>query len=248
MENRLQAVHARIAKAITVAGRDPTEITLVAVSKTQSAAAIRMAWAAGQRHFGENYVQEAIAKMAELTDLDIVWHFIGPIQSNKTRLIATHFDWVHSIERLAVAERLSSQRPVDRGPINACIQVNVSGEASKSGCEPSMAPGLVTAACALPGLRVRGLMTVPEPGLKPDHQREQLEALRSLQRAINPAGLALDTLSMGMSDDLEAAIAAGSTMVRIGTAIFGQRTHAGTIGADSASSAPILTVSPDGPS
>ena len=241
MENRLQAVRDRIVKAATHAGRSPTAIRLVAVSKTQPAAAVRAAWNEGQRDFGENYVQEAIAKMSELADLDITWHFIGPIQSNKTRLIASHFDWVHSIDRLSVAERLSAQRPAGRPPIDACIQVNVSGEASKSGCTPAEASALVAAASRLPGLRVRGLMTVPEPDLPAAQQREQLEALRALQHAINGDGHPLDTLSMGMSADLDAAIAAGSTIVRIGTAIFGAR----TVSPDRASSAPTLTPSPD---
>jgi hypothetical protein len=244
MENRLQAVRDQIVNAAALAGRSPTEIALVAVSKTQPASAVRAAWQAGQRDFGENYVQEAIAKMGELADLDITWHFIGPIQSNKTRLIANHFDWVHSIDRLSIAERLSAQRPSGRPPINACIQVNVSGESSKSGCEPAEAGALVAAAARLPGLRIRGLMTVPEPGLPAARQREQLEALRSLQQSISAGEHRLDTLSMGMSADLEAAIAAGSTMVRIGTAIFGAR----TISADRASSAPTLTPSPDTPS
>jgi pyridoxal phosphate enzyme (YggS family) len=221
---RLQSVHSRIRAAALAAGRDPQSVRLLAVSKTQAAAAIREAFDAGQRDFGENYVQEAIGKQAELAELPIHWHFIGPIQSNKTRLIASHFDWVHSIDRLSVAERLSAQRPAGKPPLQACIQVNVSGEASKSGCDPAEAAALVRAAARLPGLAVRGLMTIPEPTDDPDRQRAQLESLRTLaQDIVAQGGPALDTLSMGMSDDLEAAIGAGSTMVRIGTAIFGPR-------------------------
>lgn len=219
----LQGVKSRIARAAAASGRDPCEIVLVAVSKTFPAAAIRAAFAAGQRDFGENYAQEAITKMTSLADLPVVWHFIGPIQSNKTRLIAERFDWVHSIDRLKVAERLSAQRPAGRPPLEVCIQVNTSGEASKSGCTTADAPSLAHAVAKLPRLRLRGLMSVPEPSADAVVQRERFEALAALRARLASEGLALDTLSMGMSADMEEAIAAGATMVRVGTAIFGAR-------------------------
>ncbi len=228
-ENRLQAVTGRIARAAAMAGRNAQEITLIAVSKTQPADAVRALAAAGIRQFGENYVQEALEKIQALDEPDIIWHFIGPIQSNKTRAIATHFDWVHSVDRLAIAERLSNQRPNDRPALQICLQVNMSGEASKSGCEPTSAPALVAAIARLPRLQLRGLMTVPAPQSAPALQRGPFDRLRELAHAISRTGTMLDTLSMGMSDDLEAAIAAGSTMIRIGTALFGARvpaTHA----------------------
>lgn len=178
----------------------------------------------GQRDFGENYVQEALAKMDELGARGIVWHFIGPIQSNKTRAIAERFDWVHSIDRLKIAERLAAQRPASMKPLQACIQVNVSGEASKSGCAPDEAPELVRAVARLPGITLRGLMAVPEPTDDTALQTARFEGLRRMLEALRAEGIALDTLSMGMTHDLEQAIAAGATMVRIGTAIFGERT------------------------
>jgi len=195
----------------------------VAVTKTFGAGAIRAAFAAGQRDFGESYAQEAVEKMKALADLPAVWHFIGPIQSNKTRPIAEGFDWVHSIDRLKIAERLSAQRPAGRPPLEACIEVNVSGEASKAGTPPEAASALAAAVARLPHLRLRGLMAIPEPTPDAALQRRRFERLRELREALNREGLALDTLSMGMSDDFEAAIAAGSTMVRVGTAIFGPR-------------------------
>jgi pyridoxal phosphate enzyme (YggS family) len=228
IEKRLQAVKSRIATACAAAGRDPRDIVLVAVSKTFPAADVRAARAAGQREFGENQAQEAIAKIRALADLDLAWHFIGPVQSNKTRPIAECFAWVHSIDRLKIAERLSAQRPEGMPPLQACIQVNVSGEATKSGVAPGDAAALARAVAALPRLRLRGLMTIPEPTAEVALQRRRFEALRELKDRLVADGLALDTLSMGMSDDLEAAIAAGSTIVRVGSAIFGARPPAAT--------------------
>ncbi|MDR6233736.1 YggS family pyridoxal phosphate-dependent enzyme [Pseudomonas oryzihabitans] len=212
----------RIAAASRTAGRDPATVGLLAVSKTKPAAALREAAAAGLRDFGENYLQEALDKQATLADLPLVWHFIGPIQSNKTRAIASHFDWVHSVDRLKIAQRLAEQRPAERGPLNICLQVNVSGEASKSGCHPDELPALATAVSQLPNLRLRGLMAIPEPTDDPASQRAAFARLRTLSEALN---LDLDTLSMGMSQDLEAAIAEGATWVRIGTALFGARDY-----------------------
>ena len=196
---------------------------LLAVSKTWTAASIREAVAAGQHAFGENYVQEAIDKAAELKDLGLEWHFIGPLQGNKTRLVAENFAWVHSVDRLKIAQRLASQRPPDRSPLQVCIQVNISGEASKSGCTPDDLSAVARAVAALPGLRLRGLMAIPEPSDDNRLQRSRFALLRNLRDQINAEGLRLDTLSMGMSHDLEAAVLEGATLVRIGTAIFGER-------------------------
>jgi pyridoxal phosphate enzyme (YggS family) len=226
IEKRLQAVKSRIAAACAGAGRDPRDIVLVAVGKTFPADDIRAAHAAGQRDFGENQVQEAVAKMDALADLGLVWHFIGPVQSNKTRALAGRFDWVHSIDRLKIAERLSAQRPATLPPLQVCVQVNVSGEASKSGVPPLEASALAHAVARLPRLRLRGLMTIPEPTTDMALARRRFETVRDLQAGLVRGGLALDTLSMGMSDDLEAAIAAGATMVRVGSAIFGPRVKA----------------------
>ena len=225
---KLQAVTAQIVAAARNAGRDPSEIALLAVSKTISADALREAYAAGQRAFGENYLQEALDKIAALADSapGIEWHFIGPIQSNKTRPIAENFAWVHSVDRLKIAQRLSEQRPAHLPPLNICIQVNVSGEASKSGCAPQDLSALAHAMAVLPGLRLRGLMAIPEPASSEAEQRRPLRQLRELAEQLRAEGLALDTLSMGMSADLAAAIAEGATMVRIGTAIFGERQYA----------------------
>jgi pyridoxal phosphate enzyme (YggS family) len=228
IENHLQAVKSRIAAACRRAARDPRDIVLVAVSKSFPATAIAAAHAAGQRDFGENHVQEALAKLAALGGRDLVWHFIGPLQSNKTRPVAERFDWVHSIDRLKVAERLAAQRPARLPPLQVCVQVNVSGEASKSGVAPGEASALAHAVAGLPGLRLRGLMTIPEPTPDTALRRQRFETLRTLKEQLVREGLALDTLSMGMSDDLEAAIAAGATMVRVGTAIFGPRQSGGT--------------------
>lgn len=222
----LQAVHARIEAAARAAGRNPKDISLLAVSKTWPAGHVRDAAAAGQRAFGENYVQESVAKIAELAALGLEWHFIGPLQSNKTRPVAEHFDWVHSVERMKIAERLSEQRPAGVPPLNVCLQVNVSGEASKSGCAPEEAVALANAIAALPKLRLRGLMCIPEPVEDVEAQRRPFRQLRELYDQLRGDGLPLDTLSMGMSHDIEAAIAEGATMVRVGTAIFGERSKA----------------------
>ena len=220
----LREVQARLASATTAAGRAVDAVTLVVVGKTFPAAALRAAAACGQRHFGENYVQEALAKQSELADLDLVWHFIGPVQSNKTRDIAEHFDWVHGIEREKIARRLSEQRPDRLSPLNVCIQVNVSGEASKSGVAPGEVAALADLVSGLPRLKLRGLMAIPEPG-GDAHARFRL--LRELLHGLNARGLALDTLSMGMSGDFETAIAEGATIVRVGSAIFGKRNYDG---------------------
>ncbi|WP_044269552.1 YggS family pyridoxal phosphate-dependent enzyme [Pseudomonas fluorescens] len=215
-------VSQRIRAAADAVQRDASSIHLLAVSKTKPAQAVREAYAAGLRDFGENYLQEALGKQADLTDLPLSWHFIGPIQSNKTRAIAEHFAWVHSVERLKIAQRLSEQRPADLPPLNICIQVNVSGEASKSGCTPADLPALATAISALPRLKLRGLMAIPEPTEDRAEQDAAFATVRDLQASLN---LALDTLSMGMSHDLESAIAQGATWVRIGTALFGARDY-----------------------
>jgi pyridoxal phosphate enzyme (YggS family) len=212
----------RIHNAAQASRRDPASVGLLAVSKTKPASDLREAYAAGLRDFGENYLQEALGKQTELSDLPLIWHFIGPIQSNKTRAIAENFAWVHSVDRLKIAQRLSEQRPADLPPLNICIQVNVSGEASKSGCTPEDLPALAQAISALPNLRLRGLMAIPEPTEDSDEQNVAFAAVRTLQDQLN---LPLDTLSMGMSHDLEAAIAQGATWVRIGTALFGARNY-----------------------
>ncbi len=219
----LQAVHERIARAAQAAGRPAFDITLLAVGKTFPAEEIAAACAAGQRAFGENYVQEAVTKITQLSDLPITWHFIGPIQSNKTRVIAEHFAWVHGIEREKIAVRLNEARPANLPPLNVCIQINVSGEGSKSGIMPGEELALARAITALPRLRLRGLMAIPEPTPDAGLQRRRFALLRGIKDKLVAAGIPLDTLSMGMSDDLEAAIAEGATMVRVGTAIFGQR-------------------------
>lgn len=223
----LQAVRQRIRRAAAASGRAGESVGLVAVSKTFPAAAVRSAFSAGQRAFGENYLQEALEKMRALADLEIEWHFIGPIQSNKTGAIARRFDWVHGVDREPIARRLSDARPPERGPLQVCVQVNVSGEPSKSGAAPDAAAELARRVAALPRLRLRGLMAIPRPGVGPDETRAQFRRLRQLQEALRGEGLALDTLSMGMSDDLELAIAEGATLVRVGTAIFGPRAAAG---------------------
>lgn len=200
-------------------------MTLLAVSKTFPAVTIREAVAAGQHRFGENYVQEALEKMVELADLreQIEWHMIGPIQSNKTRAVAEHFDWVHTVDRLKIAQRLSDQRPEGLPPLQVCIQVNTSGEDSKSGVAPEEALALARAVAALPRLQLRGVMALPAPTADPAEQNRQLAAVRAVYEHLRDQGLPLDTLSMGMSADLEAAVAQGSTLVRVGTALFGQR-------------------------
>lgn len=220
--DNLSTLAERIRSAAQAAGRAPEQVRLLAVSKTKPAAAIREVYAAGVRDVGENYLQEALAKQLELTDLPLTWHFIGPIQSNKTRAIAEHFDWVHSVDRLKIAQRLSEQRPAGLPALNVCVQVNVSGEASKSGCNPDELPALAQAIAALPNLKLRGLMAIPEPTDDPTAQAAAFARVRQLQASLN---LGLDTLSMGMSHDLEAAIAQGATWVRIGTALFGARDY-----------------------
>ena len=220
--DNIAEVEARIRAAALAVQRDVTSIHLLAVSKTKPAGALREAHAAGIRDFGENYLQEARAKQVELADLPLSWHFIGPIQSNKTRDIAEHFSWVHSVDRLKIAQRLSEQRPADLEPLNICIQVNVSGEASKSGCTPQDLPALAAAINGLPRLKLRGLMAIPEPTEDRAEQDAAFATVRDLQQSLN---LGLDTLSMGMSHDLESAIAQGATWVRIGTALFGARDY-----------------------
>ena len=227
IENNLQEVKRRISGAALAAGRPPAAVRLLAVSKTFGADVVRQAHAAGQRAFGENYVQEALEKIQALADLrpGIEWHLIGPLQSNKTRAAAEAFDWVHSVDRLKVAQRLPEQRPAWLPPLQLCLQVNISGEASKSGVLPAEAGALALTVAALPRERVvlRGLMAIPEPAGDFDEQRAPHRALRELLAAVNARGLALDTLSMGMSADLEAAVAEGATILRVGTAIFGGR-------------------------
>jgi pyridoxal phosphate enzyme (YggS family) len=223
-ENRWQAVKARIAAAARAAGREPASVRLLAVSKTFPPAAIRSLHALGQTAFGENYLQEAVAKMDALADLgDVEWHLIGPLQGNKARPAAERFAWVHTVDRQKIARRLSDSRPASLPPLNVCVQVNASGEATKSGVAPSEALVLASAVARLPRLALRGVMGIPEPTDDVDRQRAQFRTLRACFDALRAAGLAVDTLSMGMSADLEAAIAEGATLVRVGTAIFGPR-------------------------
>jgi len=223
--SNIQQVRARIAKACDDAKRPVQSVTLLCVSKTFGPDAVREAHAAGERCFGENYVQEGLDKIAALADLRhaIEWHLIGPLQSNKTRTVAEQFDWVHSVDRLKVAQRLSDQRPAWLPPLQVCLQVNISGEASKSGLAPAEVLAVAQAVAALPHLRLRGLMAIPEPEGDRAVQRVPHRALRELFEKLRAAGLELDTLSMGMSADLEAAILEGATLVRVGSAIFGQR-------------------------
>ncbi|MBW5415596.1 YggS family pyridoxal phosphate-dependent enzyme [Pseudomonas sp. MAG002Y] len=221
----IATVRTRIQAAAQACGRDPETVGLLAVSKTKPASDLREAYNCGLQHFGENYLQEAIQKQEMLKDLPLIWHFIGPIQSNKTRSVASHFDWVHSVDRLKIAQRLSEQRPENMLPLNICLQVNISGEASKSGCLPEELPELARAVAQLPNLVLRGLMAIPEAATEPEAQHAAFSSLRKLSEALN---LNLDTLSMGMSHDLEAAIAEGATWVRIGTALFGARHYSAT--------------------
>jgi len=227
--DNLSVTKTRIAAACSAAGRPADAVRLLAVTKTQPAAVVRAAAEAGQRAFGENYVQEALAKIEALADWRdrLEWHLIGPLQSNKTRPVAEAFDWVQSVDRLKIAERLSEQRPPRLPPLQVCLQVNISGEASKSGVLPADVPALARAVAALPRLTLRGLMAIPEPAEDPAAQRAPHRALRELLDALNAEGLGLDTLSMGMSADLEAAVAEGATLVRVGTALFGARTRPG---------------------
>ena len=222
----IQQVRERMARACALAHRPVESVTLLTVSKTYGAEAVREAVAAGERRFGENYVQEGIDKIGALIDLrsDLEWHLIGPLQSNKTRVVASQFDWVHTVDRLKIAERLSAQRPPELPPLQVCLQVNTSGEANKSGIDPAELAPLARAVAVLPGLRLRGLMAIPEPTEDPAAQRRAHRALRDLFDRLRADGLELDTLSMGMTADLEAAILEGATIVRVGTAIFGART------------------------
>jgi pyridoxal phosphate enzyme (YggS family) len=225
--HNLQAVDALIVAAAAAAERPRAAIALLAVSKTFPAEAVLEAIGAGQRTFGENYLQEALDKIAAVSaaqpGVAVEWHFIGPIQSNKTRPIASHFDWVHTVDRLKIAQRLAEQRPDGLAPLNICLQVNISGEASKSGVTPEELPALAQAVAQLPNLRLRGLMAIPEPEADASKQRAAFARVRALYEQLRADGLALDTLSMGMSGDMAAAIAEGATIVRIGTAIFGAR-------------------------
>jgi pyridoxal phosphate enzyme (YggS family) len=228
LSDRLTLVQARIAAACRSAGRPADAVALLAVSKTFGAERVLALAAHGQRRFGENYLQEALEKISgcatQRPDLPLEWHFIGPIQSNKTRPIAEHFDWVHSVDREKIARRLAEQRPAARGPLQVCLQVNIDAEASKSGCAPEEVPALARAIASMPGLRLRGLMTIPQPQTEAARLREPFARLRALFDRLREEGLPLDTLSMGMSDDLEAAIEEGSTLVRVGSALFGRRT------------------------
>jgi pyridoxal phosphate enzyme (YggS family) len=224
--DNLQTVRSRIAAACAQAQRPVTDVTLLAVSKTFGPQAVREAHAAGQTAFGENYIQEAVDKMALLAGLPLQWHCIGPIQSNKTRLVAAHFDWAHTVDRLKIAQRLSEQRPAALPPLSVCIQVNIDGGATKAGVAPQDTLALARDVASLPRIRLRGLMTIPEPAADFAAQKAVHLRARALFDELRAAGLALDTLSMGMTADLEAAVAAGSTMVRVGTAIFGGRPSA----------------------
>lgn len=221
----IQQVRARIAAACERAGRDVESVTLLCVSKTFGTDHVRAAFEAGERRFGENYVQEGLEKIASLPDLRaaIEWHLIGPLQSNKTRVVAEQFDWVHSVDRLKIAQRLSDQRPAELAPLNVLLQVNISGEPTKSGLAPSEVEEVARQVATLPRLALRGLMAIPEPAGDESRQRIPHRALRELWLRLRRAGLEVDTLSMGMSADLEAAILEGATMVRVGTAIFGSR-------------------------
>lgn len=222
ISNRLQDILATI-QSIKAATQAPQAISLLAVSKAHSSQAIREVYTAGQHAFGENYVQEALEKQCELEDLEITWHFIGPIQSNKTQLIAQHFSWVHSIDRLKIAQRLNDARPTDSAPLQVCIQVNISNEVTKGGVKPEELASLATAISALPRLKLRGLMAIPAPTPDPEQQRTQFKQVRQCYDALKAKGFPLDTLSMGMSDDYPIAIEQGATIVRIGSALFGSR-------------------------
>ncbi|WP_018153175.1 YggS family pyridoxal phosphate-dependent enzyme [Leeia oryzae] len=227
IRDALQGVRNHIISVAEACGRNPAEIQLLAVSKTFPADAIRDAWAAGQRAFGENYVQELASKCETLQDLPVEWHFIGPLQSNKTRIIAEHAHWIHSVDRLKIAERLSAQRPDNMPPLNVCLQVNISQEDSKSGVNVADVAPLAHAIARLPKLTLRGLMCIPAPCNDLAQQRAPFAALKQLLQQLQSEGLAVDTLSMGMSSDMPAAIQEGATIVRVGTAIFGARHYPG---------------------
>jgi len=223
IETNLELIRTRIAQACQKAGRAQSEVLLLAVSKTFPPKAVAQAAACGQRDFGENYIQEGVDKIAALAHLGLTWHCIGPLQSNKTRPVAEHFDWVHSVDRLKIAQRLSEQRPSTRPPLNVCIQVNIDGGPTKAGVAPEDALALAQTVAALPGLHLRGIMTIPEPTLDFSATLEVHQRAKALFDQLRAGGLPLDTLSMGMSADLEAAVQAGSTLVRVGSAIFGGR-------------------------
>ena len=227
LQENLHLVRQRIARQCAASGRDPRSVQLLAVSKTFALSAVLEAHQAGQQHFGENYIQEGVEKISACRARpdcgDLVWHCIGPIQSNKTRLVATHFDWVHTVDRLKIAQRLSEQRPPDMPPLQICIQVNIDGGVNKAGIAPADALELARQVAALPRLRLRGLMTIPEPAPDYAHALAVHQSAKDLWDQLRAAGLEMDTLSMGMSADLEAALAAGSTMVRVGSALFGSR-------------------------
>jgi PLP dependent protein len=223
LQQRLDTVRARIAEAAHAAGRDPASITLIAVSKTQSAQSIRALAALGQRDFGENYLQEALGKINELRELGFCWHFIGQLQTNKTRSVAENFDWVHTIDRAKVAERLSAQRPFHAPALQVCIQVKLAEEETKGGCTPQELPELVSLVASLPKLQLRGLMAVPPATDDPAQQRQWFKHLHDLMLALQADYPSINVLSMGMSEDLEAAIREGSTHIRVGTALFGAR-------------------------
>lgn len=227
--DRYAQVNARIVQALRAAGRPAAAVTLVAVSKTRSAAEVARLHQLGQRVFGESYLQEALPKLDALAGLDLEWHFIGPLQANKTRRVAERFAWVHSVDRLKLAQRLSDQRPPGRPPLNVCLQVNISGETTKAGARPEAVPDLAAAIARLPRLRLRGLMAIPAPSDDPEQARLPYRALRQLAAELGARGLPLDTLSMGMSDDFEAAILEGATHVRVGTALFGPRPPHGAL-------------------
>jgi pyridoxal phosphate enzyme (YggS family) len=223
--SNIQQVHQRISRACALSQRPVQSVTLLVVTKTFGPDAVREAFAAGERRFGENYVQEGVDKIAALADLrsQAEWHLIGPLQSNKTRIVAEQFDWVHSVDRLKIAQRLSEQRPAGLAPLQLCLQVNISGEASKSGLAPDEVAAVAREVVGLPQVRLRGLMAIPEPAADFEARRAPHRALRQLMERLNADGLSLDTLSMGMSADLDAAVAEGATMVRVGSAIFGAR-------------------------
>ena len=222
INSQLQAIHTRI-QSVRAENGCPQPVYVLAVSKSKPAAAVREAYIAGQTMFGENYLQEALEKQAQLTDLPIEWHFIGPIQSNKTQAIAHHFSWVHSVDRLKIAQRLNDARPIDLPPLQICIQVNISHEESKSGVQPEALFALASEISHLPQLRLRGLMAIPAPTPDIEAQREQFKQVRRCYEALIAKGFDLDTLSIGMSDDYPIAIEQGATIVRIGAAIFGAR-------------------------
>jgi pyridoxal phosphate enzyme (YggS family) len=223
LPENLRGVRARIASAAAECGRNVDSITLVAVGKAQPVEALRAAAAAGLTHFGESYVQEALAKRAALEDLTLTWHFIGQLQANKTRPVAETFDWVHAVDRPRIAQRLAEQRPYHAPPLNVCVQVNVAGESSKAGVAPAQVPELAAAVAQLPRLKLRGLMCIPPAEDDLQRQRYWLAQVRTLFESLNARGAQLDTLSMGMSADLEAAVLEGATLVRVGTALFGPR-------------------------